>query len=136
MGFALKTDLDRIETTRFQGFSKTFTPELLKRPYREGWSPQNPTWGFCYIASEACWHMLGGFESPWRPVWARDQEGGTHWWLEHILTKERLDPTADQYLLLGETPPYSQGVRAGFLTKTPSKRAQILIDRYHALEIA
>lgn len=101
------------------------TPDLLKPEWRAKWSPTNPLYGHCYAASEALYHLLGGKEAGWVPVYARH-----HWWLENRNTGTRLDPTVEQYK--GKAPPYKHGVRKGFLTKQPSKRAQIIIDRVRA----
>ncbi len=85
--------------------------------------------GFCYIAAEALFHMMGGLDSGFRPMCA-SYEGGTHWWLEKdgII----LDPTASQFL--PALPPYGLGRRCGFLTgyKKPSKRAVELIGMVKA----
>ena len=53
-------------------------PDLLSGPYREGWTPENPTVGLCSVASEASWFVLGGLESPWVPMVVRDGNEGTH----------------------------------------------------------
>jgi hypothetical protein len=54
-----------------------------------------------------------------------EHEGAQHWWIED----ERgnvIDLTAEQFA----TPvPYDQGRGRGFLTRDPSKRAQVVIDR-------
>lgn len=56
-------------------------------------------------------------------------EGGkaTHWWLQNKITNVIVDPTKEQYL--PDKPPYHLGRGSGFLTKKPSKRAQIVINR-------
>lgn len=106
----------------------SLTPELLREPYRSAYTASNPTAGHCYVAAEALWHLLDAKASVWRGIVAPDPDGGTHWWLG---TREgwRLDPTADQYLCAGLEPPYAAGRPCGFLTKHPSKRAAVVIDR-------
>ena len=42
---------------------------------------------------------------------------------------DRYDVTADQYFIVGKKPPYDAGRMGTFLTKEPSKRARIVIDR-------
>ncbi|AFO71713.1 hypothetical protein phiCbK_198 [Caulobacter phage phiCbK] len=111
---------------------KSLTPELLHEPYRSAYTASNPTAGHCYVASEALWHLLDGWDGGWRPMVGRDPDGGTHWWLE-AAGGYRADPTADQYLCEGLEPPYAAGRRCGFLTKQPSKRAAVVIDRALAL---
>jgi len=81
--------------------------------------------GFCYIATEAAFHLVGGQKSAWRPKVAKYADG-THWWLE-MQDGARLDPTADQYE--DEQPPYELGRWCGFLRgyENPSRRANELI---------
>jgi len=56
-------------------------------------------------------------------------EGEPHWFLREITTGKVIDPTASQF----NTPvPYDLCIGKGFLTKKPSKRAQIVIDRMSA----
>lgn len=82
--------------------------------------------GFCYIATEALFHMLGGKTSGLTPVCARYPEG-THWWLVDG-NGNILDPTVDQYG--DDDPPYSLGRKMGFLNgySKPSKRAVRLME--------
>lgn len=115
-----------MERTLVRKIRSVLTPDLLKPQYRKHWSPGNPTFGHCYVASEALYHLLGGDRSEWMPARGRDKNG-VHWWLEHRETGKILDPTADQYQKA--KPPYQNGRRAGFLTKQPSKRAQEVMRR-------
>jgi hypothetical protein len=84
----------------------------------------NPLECQCYHAAEAVYHLAGGPRSGLVPVYGRLADG-THWWLEDKVTGEVVDPTACQ---LPEGYAY-RGRRAGFLTKEPSKRAKILMQR-------
>jgi hypothetical protein len=99
---------------------------LLKSEYKEKnlGRPARPYEGHCYTATEALFHLLGGYEQEeYRPYRLR-HEGATHWWLRSKSGQNR-DLTNEQFL----TPvPYEQGVGNGFLTRQPSKRAQIIID--------
>ena len=80
--------------------------------------------GHCYIAAEAAYHLLGGrYSKHLKPCFIR-HEGEPHWYIQsrHGI----IDPSAEQF----ESPvPYHKGKGKGFLTKGPSKRAQILISR-------
>lgn len=104
-------------------------PEALAL-LRPDWRKENersgiPSTGFCYIATEALYHMLGGRSSGLKPYCAVYEEG-THWWLEDE-TGKRLDPTSSQY---GEDdPPYHLGKGCGFQNGhgQPSKRAASLM---------
>jgi len=97
------------------------TPDLRKV---ETPAEANPVAGHCYVASEALYHLLGGKESGLTPHSGKLGQG-MHWWLEDE-TGAVLDPTMDQ---LPEGYNYHAGRGRGFLTKTPSKRAQTLIER-------
>jgi hypothetical protein len=97
------------------------TNELRRPKYRTN---PNPLAGHCYIASEALYWLLGGPDSEWHPRFVR-HEGDSHWYLQHR-SGEIADLTASQF----RTPvPYAAGRRQAFLTRVPSKRAQIVIDR-------
>ena len=104
---------------------KFLTPDLL----RGRWKLQShPLEGHCYVAAEALWYLLG--KDNWKPMCAsyQDELGkATHWWLVHKKTNKIADPTREQYL--PDVPPYHLGKGSGFLTNTPSKRAQIVMDR-------
>jgi len=93
---------------------------------------RNPPWrgdanrfaGHCYVASEAFFHLAGGKAAGWKPMNLR-HEDSPHWWL--LDAEGRIvDLTAEQF----KTPvPYAAGVGKGFLTREPSRRAQVIIDR-------
>ena len=97
------------------------TPELLKPEYRNA---SRPYAGHCYVASEAYYHLMGGRDVGLRPQVIR-HEGSTHWYLRDG-DDNVIDLTAEQF---ESTVPYESGRGCGFLTKAPSKRAQIVIDR-------
>jgi hypothetical protein len=104
---------------------KNLSPDLLQGKWK---TQTNPLEGHCYIASESLWHLLD--KENYQPYCATyyDETGRcTHWWLVHKYFNIIADPTSGQYL--PEKPPYNIGRKANFLTKHPSKRAKILIDR-------
>ena len=101
------------------------TPELLKKEYT--YDKENPTKGFCYIASESAYHLFAK-ELGFKPKRARDKNNIVHWWLENE-TGEIIDITKSQYVSVGETPPYENGKFGGFLSKTPCRRTQIIINK-------
>jgi len=108
------------------------TPDLLKPTYRKE-NTTNPMYGHCYVASETAFYfiwtmMFGDKYINYRPYQNKDSSGISHWWLQND-SKEILDITAAQYTSKGLTPPYANGVYRSFLTKLPSNRAQIVIDR-------
>lgn len=95
--------------------------ELRKPAYRGN---ANSVAGHCYIASEAIYHKLGGKAAGWTPQNIK-HEGGPHWYLKHE-DGTIIDPTADQFC----TPvPYEKGHGCGFLTRQPSARTQVILDR-------
>lgn len=104
------------------------TPDLLIKEWRVKSEGQHHTYGHCYVAAEALFHLCGGWESEWRPKWGRDDEG-THWWLYSNRRKRIYDPSKEQYLFVNEKPPYDTAKNSGFLTKFPSKRAVIVMNR-------
>lgn len=132
-----------------QRIKRCLDPSLLRPPYDAQWTAENPTAGFCSVASEAAWFVLGGKEGGWVAHAARDTDGSTHWWLMHE-SGCRYDPTADQYYLAGKTPPYERGIKSipcGFMgvrrdvnspwgtERKPSLRAQALLERMQAVPV-
>lgn len=102
--------------------------DLLKPRYRAAAAGKHKTFGHCYAASEAVFYLLGGKESPYSPHVLRIP-GGTHWFLKHKVTGKALDPTAKQF---PQPVRYENAVRCPFLTRGPSKRAAIIIERARA----
>lgn len=93
-----------------------------------------PLAGYCYIASEALYHLWGkarGFH-PYRVV-VEDPVLGTlaHWYLRKDAVI--LDITADQFVWFV---PYDKGVKRPFLTKKPSQRTGIVIRRLKGILMA
>lgn len=78
--------------------------------------------GFCYVASETYYSILGRWEGlkPARLM----HDDIAHWYLRGPNTGNIMDVTGDQF---ATTPDYDTGKGCGFLTKNPSKKAQILI---------
>ena len=113
---------------------RNLTPDLLKGI----WKNDNPKdyAGYCYVATEALYWLLGGPNSNYRPYVLGNKEwsevlnkGETHWFLKNIETGEVLDPTKEQF---GENKiPYDLGRPNGMMNfpKGGSKRARILMDR-------
>jgi hypothetical protein len=101
--------------------------ELLDKKHRT-MKESNPnldhTFGHCYVASKVAYHLLGGKEEGWTPHYIR-HVGRPHWYLKHK-SGFILDLTAQQF----RTPiNYSEGRGKGFLTKEPSKRSKLLIQK-------
>lgn len=80
---------------------------LLKEPYKSNWCSDNPTYGYCYIVSEALYHFL-----PEKNVSAYCMnlgEIGTHWYIKK--NDEIIDFTASQFDFPID---YTKSVRKGF----------------------
>jgi len=104
------------------------TPELLKPAWRTRAANEHLTFGHCYVVTEALYHLYGrsrGYEP--RVVQVPELDT-THWWLQNAEGKV-LDGTAEQFTTKGIEIPYARGRGSGFLTKEPSKRCKILIQR-------
>jgi len=85
----------------------------------------SPVSGHCYVASEALFHALGGFESEWRPYFLKTN-GEPHWFLKNKGTGEILDPTSQQFMWNLD---YNKAKGKGFLTRYPSRRAKEVLRR-------
>lgn len=116
----------------------SLTPDLLDKKLLSGWSPANPLYGHCYVATESLWWLLRYYysDAPTEPRHGKDGHGVTHWWL---VTRdgEILDPTEEQYTSVGEVPPYDAVVAGGGFQSNkkyvePSCRSRILIERVAA----
>jgi len=91
---------------------------------KEGYRGETPVHGSCYIASEAFYHLFGGGLEIKR---YKLDNGIVHWWLER--DGEVIDITREQFNF---EIPYRLGRSCGFLTKGPSKRCKILMERVFA----
>jgi hypothetical protein len=101
-----------------KSIQQALTPDLLKPEYR---GLKRPFAGHCYVASEALFHLS---DRTLYPHFIR-HEGAPHWYLKDGRGRV-YDLTAEQF----STPvPYEQGVRKGFLTKKPSARTKVVIQR-------
>lgn len=100
------------------------TPELLPPEWQ---NHPHPIGGYCYVASEALYYLLGGSEAG-LTVKRAPCVGGEHWWLEGRGDK-LIDATADQFE--GDFD-YSKGVASKFLTPEPSPRAVKIMLRVGA----
>lgn len=109
---------------------------LLKGKYKKLRPADAPaSWGTCYPASEALFFLWGrdaGFTPMRVPYNVSCGVAGQHWFLEHRPSGFQVDITADQFTYRKPTssrvPDFKKAVPCGFLTKKPSKRAQLIID--------
>lgn len=101
------------------------TPDLLK-PYWRSINHKSGvhTTGHCYAASEALFYLLGGtVNSKYKPRRIKMPEGN-HWYLQHEITNEILDPTSTQFPFVID---YEKGKGCGFMKQ--SKRSKTIIER-------
>ena len=113
---------------------EVLTPDLLRPDWRAKAATEHHTYGHCYVAAEALFHLIGGWESEFVPRYVKyfdesDNMVCTHWWLYSSRRNMIYDPTKEQYLHANLDPPYHNKKTSFFLTKTPSKRAVIVMDR-------
>lgn len=102
------------------------SPDLLHSKLRERFaSHPRPFGGLCYVATEALFHALGGYDCGLRVFRIEEHEGFDHWFLRQR-DGTILDPTVAQF---ERVPPYDSARGASFRTRVPSKRAQTLLDR-------
>lgn len=101
-----------------------FIPKRLL-PYRPKSAPA--CWGNCYPVTEALYHLWGK-RLGYKPAYVRYKLRAkglpvlrvTHWFLVNDYGNW-MDGTAAQF---DKLPDYRKGIRCGFLTKKPSKRAR------------
>lgn len=109
-----------INPATVRGILSNLTDDLRRAPWKGN---PNPLAGHCYVASEALYHSLGD-RVDWTPCTVR-HEGAVHWFLRHR-DGRIADLTAGQFLTI---PDYSSGRGRGFLTRQPSKRTQVVLDK-------
>lgn len=101
----------------------SLSDDLRDAPWK---GSRDPLAGHCYVASEALYYLLGGKPMMWKPMYMVYNRQ-PHWFLHHQFGVI-LDVTGSQFGTKGLLP-YHTARGKGFLTKQPSKRAQILINR-------
>ena len=124
----LKMKIEEIK----KAIQSALSPDLLKPYWRDQQKATgNLLTGHCYAATEACYHLLGGKSNELKPHILTNKtfpeglkKGETHWFLKS--DDAVLDPTEKQFTM---PVPYEKGRRQAFLTKSPSKRARIIMGR-------
>ena len=94
----------------------------LKPKYKDQWTPERPTTGYCYVVAEVVFHHLA--PEGYRPHVMKTGSDYTHWFLKNAEGRV-IDLTDDQFDYELD---YSQGKPQNFMTKEISKRGQILAD--------
>lgn len=104
--------------------------KYLKSPYKEKWTSDNPTFGYCYVVSECLYHYC---YKEYYPHYINMGEEGTHWFLKDK-QGDIIDFTAKQFDFKVD---YSKAKRGtffkgsiktpkGFISKRGYKIAKIL----------
>jgi hypothetical protein len=97
--------------------------KMVKKQYRDEWSKDNPTAGYCYILAEALYHYV--YPNAKSYCLNLDEEGyeglGTHWFLKD--NGKIIDFAGEQYDF---DIPYSKARRRAFLQgSVDTKRGNI-----------
>lgn len=86
----------------------------------------NGTFGHCHTAAGVIYKIFGPKNVHMHR--ALDDEGIYHWWVVDKSGKI-IDPTSEQYTLLGRVPPYDNGQKSGMLGFAYKKRVLTLLGR-------
>lgn len=94
----------------------------LKPQYKDDWTPERPTTGYCYVVAEVAYHYLSPEE--YKPHVMKTGDNETHWFLKNS-SGDIIDLTAGQFDKVSD---YSKGRPHNFRTKDISKRGKILAE--------
>ena len=86
----------------------------------------NGTYGHCHTAAGVIYKIFGPKNVHMHR--AIDDENLYHWWIVDKNDKI-IDPTSEQYTLLGRVAPYDKGEKSGLLGFAYKKRVFTLLDR-------
>lgn len=86
----------------------------------------NGTYGHCHTAAGVIYKIFGSKNVHTHK--ALDDEGLYHWWIVDK-NEKIIDPTHEQYTLLGRTPPYARGKKAPLLGFEYRKRVSALLEK-------
>lgn len=87
---------------------KELKTNLLQKQYEKGWNETNPTYGYCYIVSEAIYHYSE--EKNIKAYCMNLGDMGTHWFLK--LDEKIIDYTSDQFPFELD---YAKAIGKGFM---------------------
>lgn len=96
--------------------------ECLKPQYRDEWTPEHPTTGYCYVVAEVIYHYCAPKGS--RTYRIDLGNGDSHYFLRDPQGNV-IDLTSDQFDAL---PDYDKGKPRPFMTSHLSKRAKKLAE--------
>ncbi len=113
---------DLIDIQKLHDALRLMGKKYLKPQYRDQWTPERPTTGYCYVVAEVVYHYLAPKGS--RPHIIKFGENDTHWFVRDPDGKV-IDLTADQF---DEPVDYTLGKPKNFQTKEISKRGRKLAN--------
>lgn len=92
----VKIDTSLLSQKFINGFCKELAGEFLLKEYLNGWTPDNPTFGYCYLISEALYHYGTGYKR-FRPYYINlGEPHGVHWYLSN--GHDIVDFTCNQFV--------------------------------------
>ncbi len=104
------------------------TPDLLSAEWDLKRRTEDPAVkGHCYVASEVAQYLVGKYYG-FSPYVSKLEGGGTHWFLRND-KGQIIDLTSEQFPEAALDGIWEAGRKCGFLTKNPSRRGSILINR-------
>jgi hypothetical protein len=111
-----------------ESIRKNLTTDLLPKYMvdRNQNGGSDGTYGHCHTASSVIYKIFGPKNV--HLFRAKDDEGLYHWWVVDKHGKI-VDPTHEQYTLLGRKAPYEQGTKATMLGFEYRKRVKELYNR-------
>ena len=96
--FVIKKIQDNLSSDLLKGKRLKYPSDVLT----------NRFYGHCYHASQALFYLMDC--DTLIPMSGEDYRGEKHWWLQDDV--KIYDCTADQYIAIGETPPYNTGKKS------------------------
>jgi len=94
----------------------------LKCPFKERWTPEHPTTGYCYLVTKVLYYYCYPESQPYVVTMNGNED---HWFLK-TKTCKIIDLTADQF---DTTPPWNLGKPRNYKTKIISKSVKDLAKR-------
>lgn len=126
----LMYDIIGLDKERLHWSLRQMGNKHLKSPYKEQWTPDNPTRGYCYVVSEFIYHYCPT-KMDKTPMLLKDNpEQGTHRYIK--LGDIVIDLTVDQFPNYSQVD-YKRGKPQGFMwvkNGEASNRTKMLADIY------
>jgi len=113
---------DLIDRQKLHDALRQMGKKHLRPQYKDRWTPERPTTGYCYVVTEVIYHYVA--PEGYRPRVMKTSGNDTHWFLERQDGKV-IDLTDDQF---DERLNYSAGKPQNFMTTEVSNRGAILAD--------